>query len=67
MLNAITPVMTVISKDNDTSVELSCLKLVESTANQTVDTKPAEGSGSLTRSFTGLTAIFAVAACLFVL
>jgi len=53
------PVMTVITKDHDTSVELSCLRLVESTANQTIDTKPAEGPASLTRLSTGLIAMMA--------
>ena len=64
-LHAITPVITVITKDYDTSVELSCLRLVESTTNQTTDTKPAEGSGPLTRSATSLITGLAAAAYFF--
>lgn len=50
ILNSITPVMTVFRKDNETGVELSCLKLVDEQANQTVDTTLAKGSASMTRT-----------------
>ncbi|KAF9700495.1 hypothetical protein EKO04_001233 [Ascochyta lentis] len=67
ILNAITPVMTIISKGNDTGVELSCLKLVEMKANQTVDSQPSKGSTSLPRSSFALFATIAAVAYFFVL
>ncbi|KAF3044746.1 hypothetical protein E8E12_010165 [Didymella heteroderae] len=67
ILNAITPVMTVFAKENDTDVELSCLKLVESKANQTVDSQPSQGAMSLPRSSLGLFATMTAAAYFFVL
>ena len=39
--------MTVFRKSNETSVELSCLKLVDEQANQTTDTAPAQGSATV--------------------
>jgi hypothetical protein len=50
ILNAITPVMTVLSKDNTTGVQLSCLKLVDEQANQTVDNTPKQGSATSIRT-----------------
>lgn len=50
IVNAITPIMTVFAKDNKADVKLSCLKLVESKANQTVDTPPQKGSASVLAS-----------------
>lgn len=45
IVDAITPVMTVFAKDIKVDVELTCLKLVDTKANQTLDVTPQKGSG----------------------
>lgn len=67
ILNAVTPVMTIFIKGNDTDVHLSCLKLVESKANQTVDSQPSQGSISLPSSSFGLFATIAAVSYFIVL
>ncbi|KAJ4993801.1 hypothetical protein SVAN01_00855 [Stagonosporopsis vannaccii] len=43
ILHAVTPVMTVLGKDSEAEVKLTCLKLVESKAGRTVDVPDAQG------------------------
>jgi len=45
ILNAVTPVMTVFRKGNETRADLTCLKLIESTANQTSDVSDSSSQG----------------------
>ncbi|RDL36635.1 uncharacterized protein BP5553_05987 [Venustampulla echinocandica] len=52
VLYAITPVMTIFRKGDDTKAGLTCLKLVESKANQTTDdTKPQGSSAGINTPF----------------
>lgn len=61
ILDGITPIMTVFAKDNKADVKMTCLRLVESKANQTVDVPPQQGSApSLTSPTVFLSALFAV-------
>ncbi len=46
VLNAVTPVLTVFGKDSKAEAQLTCLKLVERQAGQTVDVPDAEGAAS---------------------
>ena len=67
ILNAITPVMTVFRNNNETAATLSCLKLVDEQANQTVDTAPKKDAGTMLSTPVPLFSVLAVVAVFLVL
>jgi hypothetical protein len=66
IINAITPVLTVFKKGNDTRADLTCLKLVQNTANQTVDTSTKSSEGSVPGIKTLTVASLALVSSIFV-
>ncbi|KAK8134190.1 hypothetical protein PG984_006202 [Apiospora sp. TS-2023a] len=68
VLMGITPVMTVLEKDGKAKAELTCLRLVDSVANQTDDEpKPSLGSPSGSVSSSRYLATLLVSALLYIL